>query len=339
MIFLFGAVLLLLSALFAGLTIGLMSLDLASLRRKVKQGDADAAKVLKLRDRGMLLLVTLLLGNSAANSFFSILMGDYLSGIIAGTLSTALIFVFGEVLPQAVLSRHALRFGAQSAPFIELLMKLCYPICAPIAYALTHVLGEEAAQVYTKKDILSIVETNDSHGGELDTDEQRMVRGSLSFSQKKVQDVMTPNTVVTTVEMDDKIDAEYLRKLKEIDYSRIPVQTEDPNQIVGVLYYKDLVGVELPVSVREIMDATVHFVNANDSLDSVLNQFIKTKIHLFVVMDDFGGFEGVITLEDIIEEIIGAEIMDEGDDVPDLREVARRKKEMMKKISKESVSA
>jgi metal transporter CNNM len=216
-------------------------------------------------------------------------------------------------------------------------MRLCYPICAPIAYALIKLLGEEAAQVYTKKDILSIVvDETDPEKGDIDTDEQRLVKGSLSFSAKKVQDVMTPNTVVTTVEIDDTIDDEYLAKLKEIHYSRIPVQTEDPNNIIGILYYKDLVGVELPVRVKDIMDSTVHFVNASDSLDAVLNQFIKTKMHLFIVIDDFGGFEGVITLEDVIEEIIGKEIMDEGDEVADLREVALQKKEAIRELSRKN---
>jgi metal transporter CNNM len=336
MILFFGLVLLLISALFAGLTIGLMSLDIATLRRKGKQGDKNALKVLRIREDSMLLLVTLLLGNAAANSFFSILVGDHLSGAIAGILSTVLIFIFGEVSPQAFLSRYALSFGAASAPFIRFLMRMCYPICAPIAYALTVVLGEEAAQVYTKKDILSIVEETDLSTGELDTDEQRLVRGALSFSHKKVQDIMTPNTVVTTIEADDILDEEYLEKLKQIGYSRIPVHTEDPNYISGILYFKDLVGVSLPVPIREVMDSTVHFVNGNTSLNSVLNQFIKSKIHLFIVIDDFGGFEGVVTLEDIIEEIIGAEIMDEGDVVPDMRMVALEKKEMMKRMSRKS---
>lgn len=336
MIILFGFILLLTSALFAGLTIGLMSLDLSALHRKAKMGDKNAIKVLKIRKNSMLLLVTLLLGNAGANSFFSILVGDHLTGALAGIMSTVLIFLFGEVLPQAFLSRHALSFGAASAPFIQVLMKVFYPICAPIAYVLTRILGEEVSQTYTKKDIISIVEETDTQEGDIDTDEQRLVKGSLSFSHKKVHDVMTPGTVVTVVEADDSIDTEYLTTLKEVQYSRIPVYAEDQNHIIGILYYKDLVGVELPKTVKEIMDSTVHFVNTRDRLDSVLDQFIKTKMHLFVVIDDFGSFEGVITLEDIVEEIIGREIMDEEDDVADLRGLALQKKETMKLLSKKN---
>lgn len=336
MTILFGFILLLTSALFAGLTIGLMSLDLSDLKRKAKLGDRNAEKVLHIRKDSMLLLVTLLLGNAGANSFFSILVGDHLTGALAGMISTVLIFLFGEVLPQAFLSRHALSFGAKSAPFIQILMKVFYPICYPIARSLTYILGEEVAQTYTKKDIISIVEETDPQGGEIDTDEQRLVKGSLSFSQKKVRDVMTPNTVVTTVESDDVIDVDYINKLKEVNYSRIPVYVDDQNYIIGILYYKDLVGVELPTTVKNIMDSTVHFVNTRDSLDTVLDQFIKTKMHLFIVINDFGSFEGVITLEDIIEEIIGKEIMDEEDDFADMRYVALKKKEAMEQLSKRS---
>jgi metal transporter CNNM len=336
MLFLVGLVLLLLSALFSGLTIGFMSLDLTTLKRMAKHGDKNAHAILSVRADSMLLLTTLLLGNAAVNSSFAILVGNNLTGLIAGTLSTVLIFIFGEVFPQAVLSRHALSFGARSAPFIRVLMWVTYPVCAPIAWVLTQFLGEEVARVYTKKDILSIVEEKESHGGELKMDEQRLVRGSLLYSQKKVEDVMTPGTVVTTVEADDVIDREYLEKLKEIDYSRIPVHAGDHNHITGILYYRDLVGRKLPVSVRKAMDTTVHFVHTTDSLDAVLNQFIRTKMHLFVVIDDFGRFEGVITLEDVIEEIIGTEIMDEGDEHADLRQVALDKKETMRKLSKKS---
>jgi CBS domain containing-hemolysin-like protein len=141
---------------------------------------------------------------------------------------------------------------------------------------------------------------------------------------------MTPNTVVKTVRADDVIDEAYLADLKDSGYSRLPVGTDDPNQFVGILYLKDLLGIKIPIIVRDVMDGTVHFVNTSDPLDTVLDQFIKTKMHLFVVLDEFGGFEGVITVEDVIEEIIGTEIMDEDDVTPDLRQEAKLKKYLKK---------
>ncbi|MES2930593.1 MAG: CNNM domain-containing protein [Patescibacteria group bacterium] len=314
------------SALFSSLTIGLMSLDLSTLRRKIKHGDRDAEKVYRIRKNGMLLLTTLLLGNAAGNSFFAILLGDMFQGITAGILSTVFLFLFAEILPQAAVSRFALSFGAKTAGLIRIMMWVLFPICYPIAWALNKLLGEEGPVRYTKRDILSIIEDDTTSEADVDQDEKRIARGAFSFSHRNVEHVMTPNTVVKMVKVDDVIDEKYLANLKDSGYSRLPVGTDDPNQFVGILYLKDLLGIELPKKVRDVMDGTIHFVNPSDPLDTVLNQFIKTKMHLFVVVDEFGGFEGVITVEDVIEEIIGAEIMDEDDVIPDLRQVAIHKK-------------
>lgn len=327
-------ILLVLSALFSGLTIGLMSLDLTILRIKVKQGDRNAEKILKLRESGTQLLVTLLLGNTFVNAVLAILLSDKFNGVIAGIMSTALIFLFGELLPQAALSRHALSFGAKTAPFVRSIIFISHPLTKPISIVIDKLLGKEIYTKYSKKDLLEIMGNDDYvEEGDVDKDEKRIIKGSLSFSHKIVRDVLTPSTIVEVVHKDDVINDAYLKDLKDSGYSRLPVQTDDHNQIVGILYLKDLLGMKLPVNVSDVMEGTVHFVNTEDKLDGVLDDFIKTKIHLFVVLDEFGAFRGVVTLEDILEEIIGAEIMDEDDEDPDLRAVARsmKKKHTKKK--------
>jgi metal transporter CNNM len=313
------------AALFSSLTIGLMSLDLATLKRRMTHGDIAAARVYNIRENGMFLLTTLLLGNAAASAFFSILIGDMVHTYWAVVIATGFIFLIGEILPQAIVSRFALSFGSTTAPLIRAIMWLLSPICYPISWILNRILGKEIPMSYTKRDLLSIVEDTILPESEVDQDERRIVKGAFSFSHRKVENVMTPNTVAKIVHMDDVIDLQYLLELKDSGYSRIPV-SKGPNHFVGVLYLKDLIAITLPLRVREVMDPNVYFVNASDPLDSVLDKFIKTKTHLFIVMDEFGGFEGVITVEDIIEEIIGTEIMDEDDDIPDLRQAALSKK-------------
>jgi metal transporter CNNM len=321
------------AALFSSLTIGLMSLDLSTLRRKIKHGSRDAEKVYRIRENGMLLLTTLLLGNAAASSFFATLLGDTLHGVTAGILATAFLFIFGEIVPQAIVSRFALRFGAHTAPIIQVIMWILFPICYPIAWVLNRVLGEEGPTRYTKREILSIIEDNTTPEAGVDQDERRIARGAFSFSHRTVEHVLTPNTVVKTVGVDDVIDKNYLVDLKDSGYSRLPVIIgDDQNKFVGILYLKDLLGITLPKKVREIMDKEIYFVKPGDLLDGVLNQFIKTKKHLFVVRGEDGSFEGVITVEDIIEEIIGTEIMDEDDVIPDLRKVASKVSKWKKKI-------
>jgi metal transporter CNNM len=327
-------ILLSLSALFSGLTIGLMSLDLTSLRIKTKQGDKNAEIVLVLRERGTQVLVTLLLANTFVNAVLATLMTDKFSGVVAGLVTTALIFIFGELLPQAALTRHALPFGARTAPFVSFLLFISHPVTRPVAVLIDRALGKEMYTRYTKSDLLEIIEDESVEEGDVNIDEKRLVKGSLSFSGKKVTDVLTPSTIVEYVHQDDTIDMDYLMRLKDTGYSRLPVKTDDHNQIVGILYLKDLLGLKLPVSVDSVMEGTVHFVSSDDTLDDVLDEFIATKMHLFIVLDEFGAFEGVITLEDILEEIIGVEIMDEDDEDADLRAVARAQRRENKKKGK-----
>jgi metal transporter CNNM len=317
----------LLSALFSGLTIGLMSLDLSTLKRRMEHGDKDAGRIYDIRQDGMFLLTTLLLGNAAANAIFSIIIGDLLSGLWAGIVATASLFIIAEILPQAIISRYALLFGSYTVPFVRVIMWVFWPICYPISWILNKFLGKEIHAKFTKRDLLSIIDDNNSTpSSEINSNERRIAKGAFMFSHRNVEHVMTPNTVVKMVNIDDVIDEKYLATLKDSGYSRLPVGTDDPNQFVGILYLKDLLGITLPMPIKDVMDTTVHFVNTSDSLDKVLDQFIKTKMHLFIVLDEFGGFEGVITVEDVIEEIIGAEIMDEDDVIPDLRQVALHKK-------------
>ncbi len=318
-------ILLAVSALLSGLVIGLMGLDIYALRRKVRSGNKDALKVYEIRKEGTLLLTTLLLGNVAINSAVSIILGDVVGGVLAGFIATAVIFIACEIIPQAIMSRHALAFGARFAGFVRVLMWLFYPICWPLAWILNKTLGQEINHHLTKKELISMIEEYEAHLPEsaIDVDEQRIARGSLLYSHRTVADVMTPTTVTIMVELSQTLDEQTLASLKQSGFSRLPVYEGDINTIVGILYWRDLVGVPLGESVKKYYDPHVHFVDPDDKLDAVLNQFIQRRMHLFAVRDEFGVFLGVISLEDVLEEIIGTEIVGEDDRHPDMRRVAR----------------
>ena len=177
-----------------------------------------------------------------------------------------------------------------------------------------------------KKELISVIDEYESHlpDSAIDSDEQRIARGSLMFSHRSVSDVMTPATVSILLDINQKLDTETISSLRQSGFSRFPVYEGDRNNLVGILYWRDLVGVTADSSVKNVYDPYIHFVSPEDKLDGVLNQFISNKVHLFAVRDEFGNFMGVITLEDIIEEIMGTEIVDEEDKHPDLRRFARR---------------
>lgn len=320
------ALLLIISGLFSALTIAYMGLDLGSLERLSKQKNLNALSILNLRKDSMQLLITLILGTTLSNAFATILIGDKFSGLIAGLVSAALIFLLADVLPQAFGSRYALAFGGFCAPIVKFFLFIFYPVSAPVAYILKHILGEEKVNKLSKIDLLTILDENDrSSVSDVDNDERRIARGSLLFSERNVGNVMTPNTVVTTISHDETLDHSRIIELRNTGYSRIPVYENNQHNFTGILYLKDLIGIDTPCKVSSVMDNTIHFVHSGDPLDKVLSEFISTKMHLFVVLDEFGGFEGVITVEDILEEIIGQEIMDEDDDIPDLRQYAKSK--------------
>ena len=320
-------ILLLFSALFSGLTLGLMSLNAPELKRKMHLGDKEARKVYKVRKRGNILLTTLLVGNVAINSALAIFLGSIASGVVAGLVATGLIVVFGEITPQAIFSRFALSLGAKLSWLVETFIFILYPISWPIAWVLDKTLGKELATIYSKRELMKIVEEHESaKESDIDADEERIVKGALTFSEKSVRDVMTPRTVVMSLEFSQKIDRELLRTLMESSHSRIPVYKDEKDNTVGMLYLKKLIGDDnIGKTVGQLADKKVFFVDETKKLDDVFNAFLRSRHHLFIVKNEFGGVVGVIALEDVIEEIIKSEIMDEADKHQDLRKFAKQK--------------
>jgi len=314
--YLIVVLLLALSALFSGLTLGYMGLDVHALKRKARLGNKEARLILPIREKGNQLLTTLLLGNVAVNAVLAIFLGSIASGVLAGLIATALIFVFGEIVPQAVISRHAMRFGAQFAAFIRILMRVSWPITFPIGYILDKVLGAEIQTFYTKRELMEIIsEHEDALESTVDQDEERIVHGALQFSQKTTGNIMTPRREVQLLHPNEVLDDELRRRITEEGYSRYPIVEGDPERVTGILYTKDIILAENTATVREVAEHKHLRVRPNDMLDTVLAYMLKRRQHMAIVTDEVGTFIGVITLEDIIEEVIQQEILDEDDEV------------------------
>lgn len=317
--------LILFSALFSGLTLGFFSLSKDDLKRKVKLGDKQAEKVYKIRKNGNLLLCTLLIGNVAVNSTLSIFLGSIASGFVAGITATFLIVVFGEIIPQAAFSRYALILGAKFSWLVKLFIIILFPICWPIAWLLDKILGNEIPTVYSKNELVKMIEDHeDLKESEIDADEEKIIKGALSYSNKTTQEIMTPRTEIILLKYNQALDKKTISKIKNSGHSRIPVYKENYDNVIGILYVKDLIGENLKnKTVEELYRKSVIFVDYNKNLDDLLNEFKKRKHHLFIVLNKFGGVSGIVTIEDVLEEIIGAEIMDEFDKYEDLQKMAK----------------
>jgi len=315
--------LLCLSALFSGLTLGLMSLGPHELKRKADLGDARAKRIYVVRRRGNLLLVTLLVGNVASISAVSITLNSIAPGVVAGLLTTALVTVFGEITPQAIFSRFAMEIGSETAWLVRIFMFVLYPVAAPLAWILDKSLGDELPTRYSRKELVGILQ---EHGGHiLKSDEERIARGALTFGEKKITEVMTPRFMVTGIEQDQILDIQTIDTLRRTGYSRFPVYDETLDRVTGMLYSQQLIDPgNHDKSAEDVCSKSVYFVNEDANLDHALNAFIKTKNHLFMVVNQFSEFVGIVAIEDVIEEILGVEIVDEFDKYANVRAVAEK---------------
>lgn len=308
------------SALFSGLTLGYFTLDPQSLRRRARAGEVAAARILPVRERGNQLLTTLLLGNVAVNSALAVFLGSIASGVVASVVATTIIFLFGEIIPQSVLSRHGLYFGAKAAPLVKALMWISAPITWPIAATLDRLLGSELPTMYSHSELMELVAEHEaSEHSPIDADERRIVHGALMFSHTAVRDVMTPATEVTMYDAGQRLSDSLRTDMDNHGYSRYPIYAGNRDNLLGVLFTKDLITERDGVLLRETaaFDDEVLRVKASDKLDMVLAKMLKHRRHLAFVYNRNQQFMGVISLEDIIEEIIQEEIEDEDDDERD----------------------
>ncbi|CAF0950668.1 unnamed protein product, partial [Brachionus calyciflorus] len=310
--------LLCLSGLFSGLNLGLMSLDLKELDILKKIGtpkeQSYASKIYPLRKRGNFLLCSILLGNVMVNSISTLLLGDMLSGIYAALGSTILIVVFGEIIPQSACSKHGLAVGAHTRYITYVFMLLTSPLSLPLSFILDKVLGKEIAATYSREKIRELMNLVEG----IDDEEKKIIDGAFDFNNKKVREVMTKLSDVFMLELHEHLNFETIAKIVKQGFSRIPIyEGNNKSNIVGLLHVKDftLIDPDDNKSVDEFLKFYRHpiiFCNADSKISTLFEEFIKGQTHLAFVRD-VGICSGIITLEDIIEELIQAEIYDEFD--------------------------
>ncbi|WPT17810.1 Metal transporter CNNM2 [Picochlorum sp. SENEW3] len=391
-----AAVLICFSALFSGLTLGLLSLDLVALKVLQSAGDEKerkyAKKIIPIRTNGNLLLCTLLLGNTIVNNGLSILLADLTSGIVGLIVSVVAVLIFGEITPQAVCSRHALFIGSHTIYIVKFFRILFFPVCYPLSLVLNYFLGRDIGNVYTVDEIKRLIElhaTDPDAKAEsgLNESDHRLLVAALEYKDKRVKDVMTSLDQCYMLEASARLNFSTMLDVYKSGYTRIPVFSGNRGNIVGVLYAKDLILVD-PEDEIELMTILSFrgrhggHVFADIKLDKALARFLASGTHLMIVHarqqqqqqkhramitdvvdvdkdastipriengevkdvekgeeervvhfaldpehqefgeapgeEDEGEVVGIITLEDVIEEVIRTEIVDESDQWEDV---------------------
>ncbi|XP_073452228.1 metal transporter CNNM2 isoform X1 [Aquarana catesbeiana] len=348
----FIALLLCLSGMFSGLNLGLMALDPMELRIIQNCGtDKEknyAKRIEPVRRQGNYLLCSLLLGNVLVNTTLTILLDDIAgSGLVAVVVSTIGIVIFGEIVPQAICSRHGLAVGANTIFLTKFFMMMTFPASYPVSKLLDCVLGQEIGTVYNREKLLEMLRVTDPYN-DLVKEELNIIQGALELRTKTVEDVMTPLRDCFMMAGDGTLDFNTMSEIMESGYTRIPVYEGDRSNIVDLLFVKDLAFVDpddcTPLkTITKFYNHPLHFVFNDTKLDAMLEEFKKGKSHLAIVQrvnnegegDPFYEVLGIVTLEDVIEEIIKSEILDETDLYTD----NRTKKKITHRERKQDFSA
>ncbi|KAI8825772.1 uncharacterized protein EV422DRAFT_491423, partial [Fimicolochytrium jonesii] len=338
-------VLVLIGGIFAGLTIGIMSLDTTNLEilrnSGTEQEQRYAAKIEPVRKHGHWVLTTLLLGNVVINETLPILFDSLVGGGIAAIIiSTGLVVLFGEIIPNAICARNGLAVGAAFAPLVKMCMWIMAPLSWPIAKLLDALLGHEEGTIYARaqlKTLIRIHEVNQegSNGscGDLIHDEVGIISAVLDLKDKSAKQIMTPLDDVFMMEINQVIDVQMIKELISRGHSRIPVYQGDRSNLIAILLAKRLIGynVEKAKRISDVPLTYLPIIDGETNLFDMLNFFQEGRSHMAAVAmrvdgsterEDDGKAEreilGVITLEDVIEELIGEEIIDETDEYIDV---------------------
>ncbi|MDB4273738.1 gliding motility-associated protein GldE [Algibacter sp.] len=317
--------LLLCSALISGAEVALFSLNRGDVEPGLEKKSKRVEIIAKLLERPKKLLATILVANNFINIAIVILfafLGDLIfesitnpqiKFIIEVLVVTFLILLFGEILPKIYASRNNLKFATFMAYPLKVLDVILSPISLPmrsVTLGIHNKLGKQKSNLSVDQlsQALELTSQEDTT-----TEEHKILKGIVSFGNTDTKQVMRPRIDIFAL----KIEQKYLEIMPEIienGYSRIPVYRDNMDTIEGILYVKDL----LPYIDRKQFDWTTllrepFFVPENKKLDDLMAEFQEKKVHLAVVVDEYGGTSGLISLEDIIEEIVG-DISDEFDD-------------------------
>lgn len=318
------AVSIILSAYFSATETAFSSLNRIRVKNMAEKGDRRARLVMRLSENYDSLLSTILIGNNIVNiasaSLATVLfvkwLGEEAGPSVSTAVTTVVVLIFGEVTPKSIAKESPEKFAMFSAPFLSALMVLLTPfnfLFGQWKKLLSVLIKSTDESGITEEELLSIVEEAKQDGG-IDEQENMLIRSALEFTEQEAVDILTPRIHITAVST-QAAKEEIARIFVDTAYSRLPVFEDSIDHIVGILYQKDFYNY-VYYGDREIHDVIrpALFIPQNKKIGVLLKELQSKKIHIAVVLDEYGGTVGIITLEDILEELVG-EIWDEYDEV------------------------
>ncbi|MBE6609840.1 MAG: HlyC/CorC family transporter [Ruminococcaceae bacterium] len=314
------------SSYFSATETAFSSLNKTRIKTFAEKGNKKAERVLALSENYDKLLSTILIGNNIVNIvlssistvfFINLLKGDQSIGTVLSTVvSTVVVLIFGEITPKSLAKENPEKFAMVSAPIIKCLMVVLTPLSilfGGIKWLLSKIIKSDNDRRMTQDELLTLVDEVEQEGG-IDSDESELLRSAIEFTDREASDILTPRTALEAVEehLDNK---EISRVFRESGYSRLPVYSGSIDSIIGVIHQKDFYSIVNGTErgIEFIMNKPV-YIPLSMKISDILKLLQKSKSHIAIVVDEYGGTMGIVTMEDILEELVG-EIWDEHDEI------------------------
>lgn len=312
------------SAYFSATETAFSSLNRIRVKNLAEKGNKKAKLVMRLSEKYDVLISTILIGNnivnilaaSIATLLFVNLLGREVGATVSTVVITVVVLIFAEVSPKTIAKESPEKFAMFSAPLINILIT----VFAPFNYFFIHwrkllakVFKSDQERSITEEELLTIVEEAEEGGGINET-EGTLIRSAIEFTELEAADILTPRTDVTFISID--MDKERIAKtFAETGYSRLPVYEGTIDHVIGIIHHKDFHNFvyNTEVLMSEYIKPAL-YITKSKKIDALLKDLQLKKMHIAVVLDEFGGTVGIVTMEDILEELVG-EIWDEHDEV------------------------
>lgn len=314
--------LLVLSTLLIRIIRSLSTESVQELKRRARAGDITSARLHRIRSVYgaelhaliiIILFIALAIASGLAGRYVS-----FISAVFTLIISYTLVAVIG------FMGEAAIGLASSCAIIFEPALKFTHPILKYVGLTLDRYfsLGPNK-KISSKQEMLTILEEI-SKGSVLTAQERKAIAGALTYGDKKVREILIPNSVVKSIKITEELSPVVIGELHDSGHSRFPVLSDDGKEVLGTLFIKDAVGVRNNKKVSEVMRQEAYYLNEEQNLHEALRAFLKTKHHLFMVVNEYEDVLGIITIEDVIEQIIGDKIIDEFDQYDDLKAVAAR---------------
>ena len=312
------------SAYFSATETAFTSLNRIRMKSRAENGDRRAARTLELAESYDKLLSTILIGNNIVNItattvatvFFVDLLGSEKGPAASTVVLTIVILVFGEISPKSLAKESPEAFAMLSAPLLRFFMVILTPanfVFSMWKKLLSKVFHSSDSDGITEEELVTMVDQAETEGG-LDQHESELIRSAIEFNDLEVDEILTPRVDIVAVP-DTATMEEISKAFAESGYSRLPVYHGDIDDVVGIIHEKDFHAARYHgMDDVSAIIGSVLYTTGNTKISALLRVLQKEKAHMVIVVDEYGGTEGLVTLEDIVEELVG-EIWDEHDEV------------------------